>query len=230
MQELLVGLDDGVRVVAHGDAPFVHPDRLVAELADRAQAVADEDDRPRLRAELAHLLEGLLPEARIAGGERFVDHEDVRIHVDGHRESEAPVHPRRVGAHRHVHEVAELGEVRDVLVLGRHLRPSEACGEAAEDDVLPARELALEADPEREQRAHPPEDLHAPSARRQDSRHRAEEGRFSGAVDPDDPEDGAVRDLERHVADRPDLPDDPLAAPEADECLLQRRLLLDAVR
>src|SRR4029079_3333710 len=110
---------------------------------------------------------------------------------------------------------------------GLHLVASEAGGEAAEDDVLLARKLALEPDPAREQRAHPPEDLHAPTARRQDARHRAEEGRFPGAVDPDHSERGPVRDLERHAAHRLDLPDDPLAAAEADERLLQGRLLLD---
>ena len=51
--------------------------------------------------------------------------------------------------------------------------------QAAEDDVLPPGQLALEADAEREQRAHAPEDLHPPSCRRQDPGHRAQERRLS---------------------------------------------------
>src|SRR5215204_2526824 len=227
LEVLLVRVDDGVGVVAHGDAAFVHPDGLVAELADRAESVADEDDRPRLAAELAHLCERLLLEASVACRKGLVDQENVRIHAGRNREREATVHARGVGAHRHVHEVAELGEIHDLLVLCRHLLAGKAGRETAEDDVFLTGELALEADSEREQRTHAAEDLYAAVGWWQDAGHSAQERGLPRAVDADDAECRAAGNLEGHVADGVDFPDDPLPAAETDERLLQGRLLLN---
>ena len=74
---------------------------------------------------------------------------------------EPAVHAGRVGPHRHVHEVLELGEVDDLVVLLGQLGAREARGEAAEHHVLAAGELAVEADAEREQRADAAVDLDA---------------------------------------------------------------------
>ena len=124
--------------------------------------MADEHDRPVLGAELAHLLERLALEARVADRQRLVDQQDVRVHVHGDREPEPPVHARRVRVHRHVHEVLELGELHDLVVLLLEVIARDAGGQAAEDHVLAAAEVAVEAHAEREQRANAAVDLDPP--------------------------------------------------------------------
>ena len=164
------GVAPGGGGCSRGGGASRRADRLVAEPPDRAQAVAHDQDRPRLGAELAHLPERLAPEARVADRQRLVDQEDVGLHVDGDREREPAVHPGRVRAHRHVHELAKLGELRDLLVLRGHLLAGQTGRQAAEDDVVPTGEPSVEADAEREQRAHAPVHLDAARGRREDAR------------------------------------------------------------
>src|SRR4051812_3454133 len=117
VEEVRVGLYYALGFVLQPQLALVDPQRLVAQLLDRAERVADQQDGAVLPAQLAHLLERLALEARVADRQRFVDQEDVRVHVDRHREREPPVHARRVRLHRHVHELLELGELDDLVVL-----------------------------------------------------------------------------------------------------------------
>ena len=99
----------------------------------------------------------------------------------------------------------------------------EAGREPAEDDVLAARQLAVEADAERQQRAHAPVDLDAARVRRQDPGHRAHQRRLAGAVGADDAEHLALGHLEGDVLERLDLAHDLLAAAELEHGVLERR-------
>jgi hypothetical protein len=87
--------------------------------------------------------------------------------------------------YRHVHEVAELRELGDLVVLCLELLPVQTGGEPAEYDVFPPAQLALEADTEGKQGAHPPVDLNSPLGRGKDAGDGAQEGRLARAVDPD---------------------------------------------
>ena len=60
----------------------------VAHLLDAAQTVADQEHRPGALPQLGHLGVGLLAERGVTGGQRLVDHQDVRLHVHGHREAD----------------------------------------------------------------------------------------------------------------------------------------------
>src|SRR5690606_34565571 len=79
-----------------------------------------------------------------SGGECFVDHEDVVAFDGGDGEAEALGHAGGVGAHGQVDEVAEAGEFDDVVVVFAGLGGGHAHGEAAEDDVAFAGEVAHE--------------------------------------------------------------------------------------
>ena len=140
---------------------------------------------------------------RVADRQRLVDQEDVRLHHHGDREREPPVHAGRVGPHRHVHEVLELGEVDDLVVLLRQLRALEPRGEAAEHDVLAPGQLLLKPTPSASSVLTRPCDLDAPRGRRQDAGDRAHERRLAGAVGADDAEHLAVRDVEARRCGRP---------------------------
>src|SRR5579884_2815099 len=86
--ELEVFGADRIRVAAPHDLALVQPDAVVAHLADRADPVADDDDRARLGDELLHLVVGLAPEMRVSGGQRLVDEQHVRLQVGGDGEGE----------------------------------------------------------------------------------------------------------------------------------------------
>ena len=66
--------------------------------------------------------------------------------MDRDGECEPPVHAGRVGAHRQVHELAQLREVHDLVVLLLELLLVKPGGQAAEDHVLAPAQLAVEAD------------------------------------------------------------------------------------
>ena len=98
----------------------------------------------------------------------------------------------------------------------------EPGGEPAEHDVLAPGHLAVEADAEREQRAHAPVDLDAARVGRQDARHRAHQRGLAGAVGADHAEHLALGHLEGDVLERLDLAHDPLAAAEPQHRALER--------
>ena len=74
--------------------------------------MADEEQRPAL-LECAQEAHALLHEARVADGQRLVDHQDVGIDVRHHGEREPHDHAGRVGLDRLLDEVADVGERAD---------------------------------------------------------------------------------------------------------------------
>ena len=105
-------------------AALVEPQRLVAEPLDQVQRVRDEQDRLAAPAELGELVEALVRERLVADRQHFVDQQHVGIDVDRHGEPEAHVHAGRVGLHRRVDEVLELGELDDLVEAPRDLASS----------------------------------------------------------------------------------------------------------
>ena len=76
--------------------------------------------------DVLHLAQALLLERGVADGEHFVDDQDLRLQVGGHRESQPHVHPAGVALDRRVEELLDLGEVDDLVELAPDLRP-RAC-------------------------------------------------------------------------------------------------------
>jgi hypothetical protein len=74
----------------------------------------------------------------------FVDDEDVVLAGRRDGELEARRHAGRVRAHRQLDELADAGEVDDLVVLGLDLVDREAQRETAEDDVALAGQVAEE--------------------------------------------------------------------------------------
>ena len=75
----------------------------------------DEQDRLAAAAELRELVEALVREALVADREHFVDQQHVGIDVDRDGEAQPHVHAGRVGLDRRVDELAQLGEVDDLV-------------------------------------------------------------------------------------------------------------------
>src|SRR5437764_429480 len=107
---LVVSVDDLLRRPERIDEAVAEQQRAVAELRDRAEVVADEDDRLAVAAEAVEGGEALLLEALVADSEHLVEQEDVEVHLDRDRVREAQHHPGRVVLELPVDETLELGE------------------------------------------------------------------------------------------------------------------------
>ena len=186
-------------------APRVEPHRLVAQPLDAPEIVGDEDDRFPPRLELLDLPHALVLERLVADGEHFVDEEDVGIHGDGDGEAEPHVHARRVGLHRAVDEDLETGEGHDLVEALPDLGPGEPEEDPVDVDVLPARELGMEAGPQLDEGGDAPGDGHRAQGGLEDAADDLEEGRLAGAVRADDPDHAPAWKHEAHVAERPHL-------------------------
>ena len=96
------------------------PSLIHSALVQNALTVNSECETNRivlpLRAELLHLVDALELEDVVADGEDLVDDEDVGVHADADREAETRLHAARVGAHRLVDVIADIGEADDLVL------------------------------------------------------------------------------------------------------------------
>ena len=155
--------------------------------------------------ELLHPAEAAPLELGVADREHLVDEQDLRLQVRRDGEREPHVHPARVALDGRVHEALDPGELDDLVEALRDLAALHAEDRAVQVDVLAPGELRMEAGADLEQAPDAPADLDAPARRRGDAREHLQQRRLAGAVAADDPEHLALLDLERHVAERPDL-------------------------
>ena len=147
-----VRADRLARVAVERDLALPQEHGAVAQPLDRLRVVGDEQDRPAAVLELGDLAEALALELLVADGEHLVEQQHVGLDVRGDREAEAHVHARRVGAHRQVDELLELGERDDLVHHLAHPRARQAVDRAVQVDVLAPAEVRVEAGAELEQR------------------------------------------------------------------------------
>ena len=111
--QVAAGDVDGVAVLA--DLAVLQPDGPVAQRLHLAQAVGHQHDGDALAAQLVDVVEAAALEALVADRDHLVEQEDLRVHVDGDREPEPHLHAAGVDAHGRVDELADVGEVDDVV-------------------------------------------------------------------------------------------------------------------
>jgi len=206
-------VDDAGHVVAvPQDLAGLHPDDPRAALLDLAEVVRDEEDRPRFLAQLLDPVVRLGAERGVAGREGLVDHQDLVALGGGDREPQALRHAGRVGAHRQVDEVADAGEVDDLLVARLDLGGRHAHGEAAEHHVPLAGEVVEQRGVHAEQRRLAG-GVHGALLRGQEPGDGTEQRGLAGTVPADHADHVTVVDDERDAPDRVDFPDRDAALP-----------------
>ena len=145
-------------------------------------------------------------ELLVADGQHLVDEQDVGVDVDGDREAEPHVHARRVVLHRGVDEPLEAGELDDVVEAAVELAPSTG------PRIEPLRYTFSRPDSSGWKPA--PSSSRADTLPRvrlralvglEDAGQALEQRALAGAVGADEAEGGALGDLERHVAQGPEL-------------------------
>ena len=200
-----VAADDRLRIALIDEPALFEQDRLLAQAPHGLHVVAHEEDGTTVLRHLSHAAETALLELRIAHGEHLVDDEDLGLQERGDRECEPHVHPARVALDGRVDEVPDAGEVDDVVELPGDLLPAHAENASVQEDVLPARQLAVEAGADLEQRPDTAADVDKTLGGLGDPREHLQQRGLPGAVATDDRDRLSLLHLERHVAERPDL-------------------------
>ena len=192
----------------------------VAKPFDGGRVVRDEEDRAAALLEGRDDAEALPLEALVPDGEDLVEEEHVRLEECRDGEAEPHGHARRVRPDGPVDRVLELSERDDLVEALANPRACQPLQHPVQLDILPAREVGMEACPELQQRADPAAGRDPARRRLDDPRDQPQQGRLPRAVASDEPDRLAGRHGEREVAKRPDL----LRArpPAGDEQLLQR--------
>ena len=110
------------------------------------------------------------------------------IDVDRHGEAEPHVHAGRVGLHRRVDELAQLGEVDDLVEALLDLALRQAEHDAVDEDVLAAGDLGVKAGAELDERRDAAVDAHGAARRLRDAGDELQRRALARAVAADDAE------------------------------------------
>ena len=94
--------------------------------------------------------------------------------------------PGRVGLDRRVDELAQLGEVDDLVEALLHLALCQAKHDAVDEDVLAAGDLGMEAGTELDQRGDAAVDAHRAARRLGDAGDQLQRGALARSVPADD--------------------------------------------
>ncbi len=195
-----VGVDDVLGRAARDEPAGVEQVDDVAAAADRGEVVAHEQDREAEVGDLLDLVEALSLELLVANGEHLVDDEHLRFEMGRDREAQPHLHAAREVLHGCVDEALDPGELDDRVELLTHLGAAHPEDRSREEDVLPPREVDVEAGADLEQRADPPADLGPAFGRHRDARQELEQRALPRAVATDDPGHLSGHDLEVDVA------------------------------
>ena len=94
----------------------LHQDRAAAQGRHGLHRMADEKDRAATFGRYGvHFSEALLLECRIAHGEHFIHHQNLRFQVRGDRKGQSHIHPARIALHRRVDEFFDFGKGHDLV-------------------------------------------------------------------------------------------------------------------
>src|SRR5713101_3566508 len=170
-QATMVGLDDLLWIALLPDCSALEPGYLVAPPSDRREIMTHQDQGLPSPLEVRDLFQTFLPKALIADRQDLVDQENVWIGMNRHGESEAHVHPGRVGPDRLVDEGLQFGKSHDLIEPPAHLPLGEAQNDAVDEHVLAAREFGVETCAKLQQPGQPPEGPNTASIRTIDSCH-----------------------------------------------------------
>ena len=152
---------------------------------------------------LAHLVEALLLERRVAHREHFVDDEDARLEERRDRESDAHLHAARIELHLPLDRVLDLRELDDLVELLGHLLAGEPEERRVDEHVLAPGEIGMNPRHHLEQRTDAAVGLDGPGVREHDAGDDLEQGRLPRTVGTDDRQALAGLDIEGDVTKDP---------------------------
>ena len=145
-------------------------------------------------------------EIHVADRKNLVDEEHVRVGLHRHGKAEPREHAARIDEHGLIEKLSEFREIAHPVEPFFDRCPVHAEQHPAQDGVLPAGEVALEADANGQQRDAEARVAVDPAAiHRHDARQRAHERALARAIGTEHAEGLALANLEGHVAQRPEF-------------------------
>src|SRR5262249_17147782 len=144
-------------------------------------------------------------ECCVADREHLIDQQYLGLDMGGYRKAEADHHPRRVVLQRLVDERLDFRESYDLVKLCGDLALAHAHDRPVEINVLPSREVGMEARSHLDQGADAAADGKRSVCRGRDAGEDLENRALAGAVRPDQSDGLAPPDLEAHVTEGPEL-------------------------
>ena len=106
-------IDHLVRFALRVDVPAYQQNRPVRKLFHQAQIVRNKQHRNLPFAQLFELAYAAVGKHRIAHRQRFVHHQNLRLHVNRRRKRQPHIHAARVFFHRPLQKLADVRECRD---------------------------------------------------------------------------------------------------------------------
>src|SRR5436853_3366717 len=165
--------------------------------------MTDEQNRAALFRDIAHFAEALLLKGRVADGKHFIDEQNFRLQVRGHRERQSHIHAAGVVFDGCVHELFDFGESYDLIELLGYLGSLHSENRSIEKDVFAAGKLGMKPGSHLQQAAYAAVQIDLAHCRLGYSRPDLEQRRLSRAVTADYSDYFARFDMEAHVPQRP---------------------------
>src|ERR1700688_1137721 len=82
-----ISVDNSIRRARLANRGSVNPHNAMTEAAYRIKLMADEDDGAALLGDVAHFAHALFLKVDVAHRQHFVDQQNLRLQMRGHRES-----------------------------------------------------------------------------------------------------------------------------------------------
>ena len=155
-----------------------------------------EEDGLALLLEVFKLLEALGLEEYITYRQRFIDDQDLRVDIDGYRESKANQHTGRIGLHRLVDEVTDVCKGEDIVKSLVDLFLGKSTHGSIQVDILDSCVLGIEAGTQFQKSRDSAFDLNLTAGRIQDSGDDLQDGRLTGTVGTNDTNRLTLLDVE----------------------------------
>src|SRR5437667_12222573 len=154
--------------------------------------------------DFVHLRKAFLLKLRVAHGQNFIDNEDLRIQVRGHRECQSHIHATRVMFDGRFEKFLCSCEINNLVKLRVNLAPAHAQDCSVQINIFTASKVRMKAGANVEKASYFSVKLGAASGRFENPREYFQQRRFSGAVGPDDAHNLSRVDLEIDVLQRPE--------------------------
>ena len=196
---------DRLRVPLHHDIALVKPQDMVTEPDDRRNIMGHIQKRRAAGKHLLHARIAASSEVRIPDRQHLIADQDLRIDHRRDRESQASLHSGGIILDRGVQEALKLRELDNLIKMLLHEFSRMPEHRPIQEDVLPRRQLLVEACAELDHRCNFPPDLDRSLVRLQDACDHLEQRTLAGTICPDQPPGLPPLHMKIHILQRQEL-------------------------
>jgi hypothetical protein len=161
--------------------------------------MSDHNYGAALISEMLYPINALSLEREVANREYLVYQQNLRAHMNRHRESQAHVHTGAIGAQGFIDNGSKLREFDDLFKSSTYLPACQPTYDTGDVNVLAPGKVRVETRTQIEEAADPPIHLHCSLICTKETAEKTKQSRFSGSVPSDDSKHSTVCDCEAEV-------------------------------